>query len=119
METLQLPPPPKSIVIQHWTRAVGIVLLGVAGLITSFTTVLALDSLRDSRTESECRSSLANATSRLEGEINARGWTAALELRGVNDPAKIEKRAAELKKLADEWRVAQERRNRADEICGE
>lgn len=119
MESIQLPPPPKSLVIQRWARSVGILLLGVAGIITSITTSAAFETLVHNREVSACRVELTNAATSAEGELSAAGWTAALDLRNVKDQEVIDRKAAELHKLADAYRKAQDRRNRTNEICGE
>ena len=116
---MELPKPPRTLMIERWAKSFGILLLGVAGCVTSFTTALALDTARDNANESQCRASLANETSKLEGQINVYGWTAALDLRGVEDEQQIQKRVDRLRELTDAWRAAQRRRDRANDICEE
>lgn len=111
--------PPKSLLFQGFVKSVGIFFLGIAGLVTSVTTAVAVDTVRDNRSESNCRSGLVDETDRLEGEINATGWSAALDLRVNPDPKNVQKAVDELTELTMEWHRAQDRRDRADEICNE
>lgn len=100
-------------------KSLGILLLGLAGIVTSFTTAIALDTVRDSQSESQCRSGLANDTARLEGLINTTGWTALLKARRGATPEENQQAADELEDLVGRWEQAQDRRDRADEICEE
>lgn len=111
--------PPSSLVLQGWAKSLGILLLGLASIVTSVTAAVALDTVRDGKAQSECRSGLANATARLEGEINVQGWSAALQVRAGATPEEIERFVTDLTALTEKWRVAQKRRDNAEEICGE
>lgn len=114
---MELPQPPKSLRRQGLMKSLGILLLGIAGMVTSVTTGVALDTVRDSQSESQCRSTLANDTARLEGMINTKGWTALLKARSGATPEQNAAVAEELERLVGRWEQAQARRDNASEIC--
>lgn len=111
--------PPKSLVIQGWAKSAGILLLGVSAAVTSVAASVAVDTIRELQNESQCRSDLINETSSLEGEISATGWSSALKLRGNNSPDEIEAAVQRMTRLVREWEAAQDKRDRASEICEE
>lgn len=114
---MELPEPPKSLVRSARMKSLGILLLGITGVITSITGAVAVDILTNFHDESQCIRELSNETSRLEGEIDTRGWKALLGVYGGDPKAKTAENARELTILTEQWQVAQDRRNHAEEIC--
>lgn len=114
---MELPQPPKSLLRQGAIKSAGIFMLGLASVVTSVTAAVALDTVRDTQSESQCRAGLTNETARLEGEINTTGWTALLRFRGGASPEEAQKVVDEMQALVERWEDAQDRRDRASEIC--
>jgi len=120
-----LPEPPRSLKIQGWLRSIGVFLMGLAAVLSlgviGYMANLADDSLqlaRENKAESDCRAELANAVSSLSGEISSRGWSILVQrFLGTIDDERLRSEADMLNALVLQWRDAQDRRDRVDEIC--
>lgn len=119
MENQTLPTPPKSLVVQGWVKSLGVALLAVGAFLGTLTATEGLDTANDGNAEAECRSTLANTVTRLQGDINVTGWTALLERVGGATDEELQRDVDELKGLVEKLRVAQDRRDRTEEICQE
>jgi len=121
-----MPDPPRVLKVQGWLKNGGTFLIGVAlvGLVVIVGLLLRevsdANDLADAATEeTNCFRELANDLSKLEGEIDNKGWLALLaELAGATDEQTLE-RASEIDFLVGEWEVAQARRDDAVNICND
>jgi len=121
-----MPDPPRVLRVQGWLKNGGTFLIGVAlvGLVVIVGLLLRevsdANDLADAATEeTNCFRELANDLSKLEGEIDNKGWLALLaELAGATDEQTLE-RASEIDFLVGEWEVAQARRDDAVNICND
>lgn len=122
-----MPEPPRSLRIQGWLRSAGIFLIGLSSVVglgvIGFMANLADDSLqlaRENKAESDCRAQLFNAVSSLQGEINSRGWSILIErFFDTIDEERLRSEADQLNALVLQWRDAQDRRDRVEEICNQ
>lgn len=108
----------RSITAALWFRSVGIFLLGLTAATTAGTSFVLVRNDAARAQETDCVREINNNAMSLQGEINTQGWVALLRrANGQMTDDEAQQVVIDMSKLAQQWRVADGRRQRVDELC--